>query len=109
MHERDGTVEYTVTLPISNARSVSLTLILEPWGDEYTVSPGVVFEVVARGPVGGSLHVEAGEDYIAVYAWSGSVITLFHDGVSIGGSDRPPVPPVPAGASVQDFLHAMFG
>lgn len=101
--------EYTVALQLSNTRTNPLTVVLEPWDDEYTLPPGAVFDILACGPTGGTVQVESGDTYIAVYAWPGSVVSLFHDGVNIGGPERQPVPPVPAGSSVQGFVHAMFG
>jgi hypothetical protein len=101
--------EYTATLQLSNARTTPLTVVLEPWGDECVLAPGVVFDLHARGPAGGSLQCESGDSYIAVYAWPGAVVTLYHDGINIGGPERQPVPPVPAGSSVQGFIHTMFG
>jgi hypothetical protein len=100
---------HTVTLQLSNARAIPLTVVLEPWGDEYPLAPGATFDIHAHGPAGGTLQVESGNTYIAVYAWPGSVVSLFHNGINIGGPERQPVPPIPTGSSVHGFIQAMFG
>lgn len=40
----------TVTLRLRNTRPDAQMLYLEPWGSEYPMPPGAVFEVVAQGP-----------------------------------------------------------
>lgn len=81
-----------VSLRIRNSRVTSLALYLEPWGEEYCMPPEATFEVVARGPHGDCLEVEYAADHITVYGWSGSVVSLFHEGVELGTGNETPTP-----------------
>ncbi|HZS92977.1 MAG TPA: hypothetical protein VFE42_36495 [Chloroflexota bacterium] len=82
---------------VSNARTVDMPFYLEPWGEEYTLAPGAVIEVLAEGPPGASLEVELADDHITVYGWPGSVVTLYQDGAELGagGGKRMRVPALP--------------
>lgn len=97
MTEGTKGVEYSVSVRISNSGVAERKLVLEPWGEEYTMRPSSKFDVVARGPVGDCLEVEVADDYIFVYGWPGSVVSLFQDGVELGSGlgERAPVPPTP--------------
>jgi hypothetical protein len=103
--------EAVLCLTVRNTRAVAVTFYLEPWGEEYPMPPGAAFQVVARGPEGGSLELEAGDDVIIVYAWPGSVAWLFHDGQELGGGrgERQPVPATPPGMGVATFMRTLFG
>jgi hypothetical protein len=99
-----------VSLTVRNVRAVEITFHLEPWGEEYLMPPGAAFQIVARGPEGGSLEVEMGDEDIIAYGWSGSVVSLFQDGDELGGGwERPPVPATPPSMSVASFLRTVFG
>jgi hypothetical protein len=100
-----------VSLTVRNVRAVAVTFHLEPWGEEYPMPPGAAFQVVARGPEGDSLELEAGDDGIIVYGWPGSVVWLFHDGQELGGGrgERQPVPATPPGMGVATFMRTLFG
>jgi hypothetical protein len=91
------TKEYTTSLRVCNTRSIALTFILEPWGEEYTIAPEATFEIVARGPEGDSLEVEYADDHVTLYGWPGSVVSLFHEGTELGtgSSERTPIPFAP--------------
>ena len=91
------TKEYTTSLRVCNARSIALTFILEPWGEQYTLAPEATFEIVARGPEGDSLEVEFADEHVILYGWPGSVVTLFHEGTELGAgaSERTPLPVTP--------------
>ena len=88
------TKEYVTALRVYNARSVPLTLYLEPWGEQYIMAPEATFTAVAKGPEGDALEVEWADDHIVLYGWPGSVVTLFHEGKEVGSgtSERAPVP-----------------
>jgi hypothetical protein len=100
-----------VSLTVRNARAVAVTFYLEPWGEEYPMPPGAAFQVVARGPEGDALELEAGDDGIIVYGWPGSVVGLFHNGEELGGGrgERQPVPATPPGMGVATFMRTLFG
>ncbi len=97
MSGHPATKKYVTSLRLCNARTIPVTLYLEPWGEQYTITPEATFTVVARGPEGDALEVEWADDHIILYGWPGSIVTLFHDGkeVGVGASKRPPVPATP--------------
>ena len=71
---------HTQRLRVSNIYSEPITLCLEPWGDEISIPSNVSFEIVAEGPKGDHLEVTYEERRVSVYGWSGSILSVFHDG-----------------------------
>lgn len=90
-------MEDIAVLQPTNSRSGTIPFYLEPWGEEYMMPPGATFEVLARGPRGGSLVVTVADDHIAVWGWAGSVAALSHNGPRLSPrlEARPPVPIMP--------------
>lgn len=66
-------------MTISNASQSGIFLFVEPWGEEYTMSPGSHFEILAEAEKAGIMEVEYRETGIAVYGWTGSVLTVTCD------------------------------
>lgn len=81
--------ERTEQLRLQNSGSVDVTFYLEPWGEQFTMSRGTTFEIVACGPEGDCLEIVVGDNRITVYGWSGSIISVYHDGNLLGGSSVP--------------------
>lgn len=98
MATRSEVAERVESVRVSNARTVDMPFYLEPWGEEYALAPGAVIEIVAEGPVEGTLEVEMADDHITVYGWPGSTVTLFQDEIELGAGSgkRPRVPPIPS-------------
>lgn len=86
---------YTQHLRLSNDYSEPITLCLEPWGDEILIPSKATFEIVAEGPKGDGLEVACEERRVTVWGWSGSTLSVFHDGTKLIECAIP-VPPVPA-------------
>jgi len=82
---------------LENSHTEDVLFHLEPWGEQYPMNPGVVFEVRARGPRDDGLYVELGNGEVAVWAWSGSSVQLFKQGVELdpGKRPRPKLPDAP--------------
>jgi len=89
--------ENEVSILVSNSRERTITFVLEPWGEIYPMEPGVIFTLVFRSPIQGSVEVDDGVDSITVYAWKGCTATLFQDGEEVGAgiAPRPRVPKIP--------------
>ncbi len=89
--------ESVVATRLINSHAVAIKFYLEPWGEEYEMPPGAVFQVVARGPQGDALEVAIADEQITVWGWPGSVVTLFHEGTELGAGrwGRSPVPAMP--------------
>jgi hypothetical protein len=79
-------------LRLTNSHPDPVHFSLEPWGEEYLMAPGATFEIVARGPEGGTLEVESASERVTVWGWAGSTVTLARDGISLGPDVRTPVP-----------------
>jgi hypothetical protein len=99
--------KYSITMRFSNSRSTPLAFVLEPWGSIYQLPPGGMFELRLEGPVGVP-HIESDDDAIVVYGWPGCVSALSHDGVRLDPEGAPPVPSVPPGMTMRDFIGMMF-
>lgn len=89
--------ESATVMRLINSREGALKVQLEPWGEEYEMPPGAIFQVVARGPEGDGLEVAFADEQITVWGWPGAVVTLFWDGTELGAGawPRSPVPPMP--------------
>ena len=87
-----------------NDATMPSVLVLEPWGEEVRVAPGVQVEVVVQGPPDGSLEVEPSERGATIFAWPGSTVRLVIDGVPEPEQDRGRVPDLPPGMSTRGFL-----
>lgn len=96
-------------LRIQNNRVKPLTFTIEPWGDVHPMPPQAVFEIVATGPPGGILELDAQEEGWTVYGWAGSVVSIFYQGneLGAGSSGRQPVPSVPPGQTVKGVVAWM--
>ena len=91
------TAQYTSSIRLRNSLSAEMTFYLEPWGEEYSMPSGATFDILAKGPSGGSLEVELADNHIIVVGWPGSILTLLHDGAELGAGlwQRTPVPAIP--------------
>lgn len=65
-----------ISLRITNSTSNTLTLHLEPWGEQHRLVSGATFNLEAQGPDGGTMEVEYGENSLTVYGWTGSTISI---------------------------------
>lgn len=97
MNAERKTSVVSMYLRIKNSRANESMLYLEPWGEHYSMAPGTVIQVVVKGPEGDSLEIEYGDDYITLYGWTGSIASVFQDGVELGAGsfERTAVPPLP--------------
>jgi hypothetical protein len=69
---------------IANRRSEALTLVLEPWANEYPLPPGDEVEILEEGPISGDpleVHFEA--THVVVYARMGTFLRIFRDGLEL--------------------------
>ena len=71
-------------LPIDSGPDRRLTLILEPWADEFVIEPNQRLVVVFVGPKSGKSSRRAGDDRVAVYGWPDSEGFVFQGDRRIG-------------------------
>lgn len=76
-------------LRVQNSHLQPVTISLEPWGEELMISPNATYEISASGPEGDCLHVDFTPARISVYGWSGSVISVYHNGKMLTNSEIP--------------------
>ncbi len=60
-----------------NSRVGNITLVLEPWGERYTMEPHAAFDVAFFGAPGERLEIERSDGAITVKAGRRSVVRLF--------------------------------
>jgi hypothetical protein len=77
--------QHETSIRITNSHAVDITIVIEPWGEIYELVPADRLDVVAEGPDGGALEVDFQAGKVIVWAWPGSTVRLFRDGVEIGG------------------------
>lgn len=107
-----GDGDLAVRVLFENVRSTALEFRLEPWGEQYPMRHGAVFELLVHGPQkDAALQVEHGDDHITVYGWPGSTIRVFDAGTELGAGsgERTRVPAVPPGSTVARFVKTVFG
>ena len=83
-----------IRIVLKNCTKKEVSLVLEPWGEEYPMELEKDYLVIGRGPqVGRGLTIEYLDDAIVITGWTGSVIQVFTEGREVGSvSFRPPVP-----------------
>lgn len=71
----------TRTFRIINERDEPVTVVLEPWANEYPLAPGDRIEVVETGPDSAeSLEICLEAAHVMVYARSGTILRALRDG-----------------------------
>src|SRR5262245_60604068 len=91
---------------IRNDGSADVALVIEPWGMPLLLPAGHSFTIVARAPTAGQLEVVRQPDRVIVFGWPGSTAEVF-DGDHLVDEFPTPVPSVPPGKSVREFLDLM--
>jgi len=108
MDTEEQSARQRLILTIRNTRDMPVKFILEPGGADYLLPPGEVFEICAEGPEGDHLEMDFGPEQITAWAWAGSVVDLWQNGVNVSGPSTP-IPSVPEGMSVRGFLGMVLG
>ncbi len=60
-----------------------MLLVIEPWAEEYRISPGVTVEIVDESEIASQddlLEVEMIKGGLVVWGWAGRVLSVFHHG-----------------------------
>jgi hypothetical protein len=86
---------HTQGLWVTNSHPQPAVLCLEPWGDEISLPSGCSFLVMIEGPSGEFPAVEWNERRVTVYGWSGTVVSVHHEGKEIRSSGSVRVPEMP--------------
>ncbi|MBE2166659.1 hypothetical protein IIQ43_19265 [Acinetobacter oleivorans] len=64
-----------------NSSNNKIKLVLEPWGEEYSVESNSEVEIIIEGDLEkGYLIIESDNDSLIIYGWQGSLIQIFKDG-----------------------------
>ena len=109
MHPRsDDRAPCSITkTPLRNRRSRSITLRLEPWGEELTIAPNTTIQLVAKGPAGDELDIRWEGDTVTVYGWPGSVVSVLRRGAPVGRGERKTAPFLPDGMRMSEWMAAL--
>ena len=87
--------EHSQGVWVKNSHPQLATLCIEPWGDEIALPAGASFLVLFEGPAGSFPALEWEEGRVTVYGWSGSKVSVHHEGNEIRSSDDIRVPKMP--------------
>jgi hypothetical protein len=89
---------------ISSTQDAPKSLIIEPWGEVYEMVPHAMYTLSFRSPVPSifphEIEVEYALDAITVYACTGCVFTLWHQGEIISPGEAFAGPRVPEGIEI---------
>lgn len=99
---------YESTYEFTNHGDEVIEVLLEPFGRQYWVSPQSSLQVRAEGKVPGELDVELSAGLAVVYTWATSTAKVYMASILIDDVNIP-VPTIPEGTSIRDFMHIMFG
>ena len=97
---------------LTNSNAIEIVLHLEPWGEQFAMSPGITFSITAKAEQPGSFEIEHLEHEIIVWAWPTAIVKVFSGDIEVGieaGLERAAVPLVPEGQSLSSFLGAVLG
>lgn len=93
MRSATSDLRHEVRVRVANPHEQETILVLEPWGETYTMPAGASFDVIAEGPASDTLEITSNDAVIVVWGWPGSVIRLFHGDIELGDHlARPAVP-----------------
>lgn len=93
MQSAASDLRHEVRVRVANPHEQGTVLVLEPWGETYTMPAGATFDVIAEGPATDTLEITSDAAAIVVWGWPGSVIMLFHGDIEVGDHlARPSVP-----------------
>ena len=70
-----------VDINITNDNDKEILLIIEPWAEEYNLKPNSSMIMSIYGGSGNRIDTSIGKEYFVVWAWSGSYVNVFIDGV----------------------------
>src|SRR5688572_26308447 len=99
MPSRTRRAESSVQIRLVNSHQSAVQLVLEPWGETYTIAPDDVIDITARGPEGETLEIAHQPEAIVVWGWPGSTVRVSHGEEELGSEQgRPPAPGVSASA-----------
>lgn len=59
---------YEVSMMVSKSRERTITFVLEPWGEIYTMEPRARFTLLLRNSIQGAVEIDDGVDRMTVYA-----------------------------------------
>ena len=93
MPSRRTRTESSVRVRLVNPREAAVQLVIEPWGETYSIPPDDAVDIKAWGPEGEALEIAHEPEAIVVWGWPGSTVRVFHNAEELGGAHgRPPVP-----------------
>ena len=77
---------------VTNDRKYPVTLIIEPWADEYPMPPGLTYEIRFEGPAGTSIEFASRDQELIVWGSPGSTFSLYQDHRLLRECDIPAPP-----------------
>ena len=69
-----------IELRLTNSQASPVRLVVEPWGEVFTIPAGATWELRGEGPAGDCLEVEFGDEEITVWGWTGSMVSILSEG-----------------------------
>ena len=105
-------MKFETSINVTNSNGKAIVLHLEPWGDQFVMSPSSTLLITGKAEQQGSFEIQHLEGEIIVWAWPSAIVKVFSGDVEVGidaGLERPPVPSVPEGQTVSSFLRTVLG
>ena len=103
-------MKFESSIEVANSSAREIVVHLEPWGDQFVMSPASTLFFTAKAEQLGSFKIEHLESEIIVWAWPSAIVKVFSGDVEVGiGLERPRVPSIPEGQSVSSFLRTVLG
>jgi hypothetical protein len=68
---------------VTNRSGSPMEVIVEPWGNSYTLQPGQTLQVIVQSDKPGQLEVREQHDATVLYGWEGCSVTVTLDGQEV--------------------------
>ena len=68
------TNDVALQISVVNHHENTITVWMEPWGDEFKITSGQALKLMAKGPENGTLEIQYSDRGLMVWGWEGSVL-----------------------------------
>lgn len=96
-------------LTITNRTEGVRVVVVEPWGQPFTLEPGQSLRIVASSLIKGELEHDPAPEADLIYAWPGATYRAYLDDELVEECDNVVPDVLPPGMTVRQFLGMMLG
>ena len=91
-----------------NDTDAELTVVLEPWAQAYGLQKNQMLRFEASSAESGEFEVVSNEGLMRLYGWPGCILKVLRN-EEIIDERKLPLPDIPAGMTMTQFVELLFG